>query len=741
MLRRVVLTVPAAVPLLAAVLLLVALAAPAAAHPLTHGQAPRILNPRPAPGDVVAAGGTLVAALVATDQPLTSASLRIDGQDVPLEVPGGGHPTVGAAPAVAAGWHTAELEVATAAGQDRRAWRFRASGLAVSRLAGSGRIETAVAISRDRFPQDRSAQAAVLARADDYPDALAGGPLAAARSAPLLLTSRDGLSAATGAELTRVLAPGATVYLLGGGAALSDAVRADVEALGFRVERFSGAGRYDTAAAISAELTAPGAAVVASGEGFADALSASSVAAREGYPILLTRGGTLSEPTRAYLEQAGVAQVFVVGGGGVVSDAVVAELRATVGQGSVTRIAGADRYATAAAVAQRFFPDAAAIAVASGRQFPDALAGGPHAAQRDAPILLSGATTLPGGPFAYVQAGPPDTAVVYGGGQAVGDTVVGDLRRADVSGGGPGVVSVAPRGSRVQGLDEVVIGFDRALDVAASSVHVTIGGHEVAGTLGTGDFPSTLVYTIDELPEPAQPGTVHDVRIVAAATDGQAWRHVERRLELERPRLTLSRGDEGAEVAALQRLLAANHFWVGPTDGVYGGLTHQAVMAVQKTHGLQRDGVYGPATRAVLESGPAPPTPRSSSGLVYEVDLARGILMLVADGDVAWIFNTAAGHGRVYEFEGATFRANTTTGRHTVTRQIDGLREAARGRLWRPKYYDESRGIAIHGSTSVPAHHASAGCIRVTYEAMNFLWSIDAGTGAGVWVYPENYYG
>lgn len=725
---------------LAAVALLVPLAGPAPAHPLAHGDAPRILNPRPAPGAVVPAGENLVAALVASDAPVDRARLTVDGTEVALDAPPGDHPTLATSVTLSAGWHTVELEVGNAAGQDQRAWRVRASGVAVTRLAGSERVETAAAISRDRFPQDGGAEAAVLARADDYPDALAGAPFAFAQSAPLLLTARDRLSAPAASELDRALPAGATVYLLGGAEALSDAVRQEVEARGFRVERLAGSSRYGTSAQVSRGLADPRAAVVASGEGFADALSASGAAALEGYPVLLTSRGGLPEPTRAYLEQAGPEEVFVVGGSAVVSEGVVAELERIVGPGRVTRVAGSDRFATSRAVAQQFFTSPESVAVASGRQFPDALAGGPHAAGRNAPMLLSAATTLPDPQTVYVQATQPDAAVIYGGAHALADTVAHDLRRAVASADGPVVAEFEPREPRVQDLDEVVIGFDRELDVDASSVHVRIDGHEVPGTLATGDFSNTLVFSVDDIPDVIQPGVTYEVRVVVAATDGPTWRHLERRLELHRPRLTLSRGDEGDAVARLQQRLEANRFWVGPIDGVYGSLTRQAVMAVQKTHGLEPDGVYGPATRQVLESDPPPPESRSRSGLVYEVDLARRVLMLVADGEVAWVFNTAAGHGRVYEFEGSTYRATTTTGRHTVTRQIDGLREAARGKLWRPKYYDTSRGIAIHGSTSVPAHHASAGCIRVTYAAMDFLWSVDPGTGAGVWVYPDNYY-
>jgi peptidoglycan hydrolase-like protein with peptidoglycan-binding domain len=193
----------------------------------------------------------------------------------------------------------------------------------------------------------------------------------------------------------------------------------------------------------------------------------------------------------------------------------------------------------------------------------------------------------------------------------------------------------------------------------------------------------------------------------------------------------------------LQNRLRASGFWVGSVDGTYGGLTHQAVMALQKTHGLPRDGAYGPAARAVLESNPARPAARSGpgSGRVYEVDLVRQILLLAVDGRVEWVLNASTGHGRVYEFNGATYRATTTTGLdHRVVRQIDGLREAERGQLWRPKYYDNSRGIAIHGATSVPATPESSGCVRVSYAAMDFIWQRDPGLGARVMVYPLDHY-
>ena len=96
------------------------------------------------------------------------------------------------------------------------------SGDAVVRFAGADRIATAVAVSQAAFAPG-GARAAVIARSDTYPDALAGAPLAAAKGGPLLLTARDALDGRVEAELGRALPPSSTVYLLGGTGALSPA--------------------------------------------------------------------------------------------------------------------------------------------------------------------------------------------------------------------------------------------------------------------------------------------------------------------------------------------------------------------------------------------------------------------------------------------------------------------------------------------------------------------------------------
>ena len=197
---------------------------------------------------------------------------------------------------------------------------------------------------------------------------------------------------------------------------------------------------------------------------------------------------------------------------------------------------------------------------------------------------------------------------------------------------------------------------------------------------------------------------------------------------------TLEPGERGVEIGALQARLADLGYWLGNPDDTYGQLTRQAVMAFQKVQGLSRDGVAGPATLAALETATRP-LPRDPSGSHIEIDLERQILLVVQDGQLRWVLNTSTGNGEAYAAPGGgTAVATTPRGTFTVEREIDGLREAPLGTLYRPKYFHG--GIAIHGAGQIPAQPASHGCARVTNAAMDLLWSSGATTlGTPVVVY------
>ncbi len=98
------------------------------------------------------------------------------------------------------------------------------------------------------------------------------------------------------------------------------------------------------------------------------------------------------------------------------------------GSAAVSRAAGGDRYATAAAVSQRFFTAPVPVAyIATGTNFPDALAAGPAAGSLGGPVLLTRPTALPGATIAELQRLQPGRIVVLGGASAVSAAVLADL--------------------------------------------------------------------------------------------------------------------------------------------------------------------------------------------------------------------------------------------------------------------------------------------------------------------------
>jgi len=304
-------------------------------------------------------------------------------------------------------------------------------GAGSARMGGDDRFGTATRLSREDFPEDGSAQAVLLARADAFADALAAAPLASLEEAPVLLTGTAELPPTVIEEISRALVDGGTVYLLGGEAAIAPSVATALTDLGYVVERISGADRIDTSVQIAQFLIAAGVeideVVLASAGNFPDALAGASYASASEAPVLLTPANALDHRVRAVLEALGPdVEVLVAGGLAAVSDAVVAEIA---GLGiEVERFSGDDRFATSAAIAEALFDDATAVIVATGATFPDALSGAAHGGRLDAPILLVG-DTLPESVRAYLaeRSGQIEVLYVLGGPAAVSDGVMAEM--------------------------------------------------------------------------------------------------------------------------------------------------------------------------------------------------------------------------------------------------------------------------------------------------------------------------
>jgi len=288
-----------------------------------------------------------------------------------------------------------------------------------TRIAGAGREETAAAVALAAHPD--GAEEAVIASAANFPDALAGGPLAHRLDAPLLLSGRDDLPVATLDALAKLQPERVTI--LGGTAAIGQAVEERLRGR-YTVRRLSGLGRVETATAIAGALGEQHERVfLADARSFPDALSAAAPGGLLGMPILLTGPDTLAPPAAAFLEQAGTRDVVIVGGASAVGEAVAEQLD-TLGY-TVTRLAGSSRFGTAAAVnrwAAARLPRLRdnGLVVAAGASFADALAGGPLAASRRQLLMIAPTLDIDGNPeskayFAELAAGDLLESTLIGG--------------------------------------------------------------------------------------------------------------------------------------------------------------------------------------------------------------------------------------------------------------------------------------------------------------------------------------
>ena len=265
------------------------------------------------------------------------------------------------------------------------------------RLSGADRVATAVALSTAHWPggSDR----AVLASAGNFPDALAGGPLAAKLDAPLLLTSPDRLDTAVARELDRLGASHVTI--LGGSQAVADIVAQDISGRGIEVERFSGSARWETAATAATAVgpSSEGDVLLAlgrhpdAGRAWPDAVASGALQAGDSpLPLLLTDPDSLPVDTREALRQLeadGAERVLIVGGASAISPTVEDAVEAL---GLATeRVAGENRYGTSAAAAQAALERGAHpsnLLVARADAYPDALSAAAVAAQSATPLLL-----------------------------------------------------------------------------------------------------------------------------------------------------------------------------------------------------------------------------------------------------------------------------------------------------------------------------------------------------------------
>lgn len=294
------------------------------------------------------------------------------------------------------------------------------------RAAGETRYATMAALL-PKAPW-KAERTVVLASGSNYPDALAAASLAGAYDAPIVLTEPNSLSV-DAADMIEQLSPN-VIYVVGGEAAVSKSAvdtAAYYAADGCKVFRIAGDTRLETSLAIAKRVrqksTASDTLIVATGFNYADALSVSPFAFAYKSPIFLCGSNGLSADAISYISGAGFKRAILVGGTAAVPDRVKQQLTsAGISSGSITRLAGATRYETSAKIMSYVVNagmNVSTVYLATGKNFPDALAAGPVAGKLRAPLLL----VDPGIEYAHTvlanYCGSVNVATVVGGTSAV----------------------------------------------------------------------------------------------------------------------------------------------------------------------------------------------------------------------------------------------------------------------------------------------------------------------------------
>ena len=304
--------------------------------------------------------------------------------------------------------------------------------VAVDRWWGDDRYGTAAEVAKQTGPSDT----VYLAAGDTFADAMTASPAAAngtvpkqmsipeqdGENAPILLTRENRIPAETLDALEALAAK--NVVILGGESAISSGVASELEGMGLKVERVGGADRYETSANVAKMFgTNVDTLYVASGEerAFADALTGSALAGSQDAPVLLTKPGEVEQSTADAVAALNPERIVVLGGPAAVSDAVYNELGAT------ERLAGSDRYATAAEVAAEFGVDPNYALLADGTDFPDALTGGAYAGFQHSPLLLTRPDRLPAVTETQLNETSPEHMVIVGGTAAVAQSIEDQL--------------------------------------------------------------------------------------------------------------------------------------------------------------------------------------------------------------------------------------------------------------------------------------------------------------------------
>ena len=299
-------------------------------------------------------------------------------------------------------------------------------------VAGQNRYETAVNVAKANGAELKIADKSsgtdkilnnniVLVNGTSLVDGLAAAPLAASlnevgtakgdylKQAPILLAKTDELPTETkeyieerASHISKNDRKDYVVTLVGGESVLSEELVKEIKDMGFTVKRLGGDNREETSVAVAKKLTVGTDGIfVVGGNGEADAMSVSAVAASKKMPIIVSKVGSISRDALNYIEEnASTSKVRVIGGEKVVSKADEEKINKVLSKTNAAyRIAGENRQATNAAIIKEYYKTGEITGttgvvlvkdgVAKKDELIDALSAANYAASMKAPIVLA----------------------------------------------------------------------------------------------------------------------------------------------------------------------------------------------------------------------------------------------------------------------------------------------------------------------------------------------------------------
>lgn len=296
---------------------------------------------------------------------------------------------------------------------------FLSSDQVTMRISGPGRVETSIEISK--FENTKS-KTVILADARNYPDALAASNLTNGRYSVILVQNQ--LTQAIINEITRLEAQ--DLIILGGTNSISEDIEKGLANIAGvkNVSRIAGENRYDTCQKIFNHAKKKSL-VLASGEIFPDALATSSILDQAG--LLLTKKDQLPSEAQAAIKDLNHDSFQIVGGENSIQESLATSIANQYQYARHTRISGNNRYETSAKIGERLV--SSTVILASGENFPDALAASTLAQKIDSPILLVSKDKIDQSVIDYFKKHNIKKALVVGGQLSISDKTLANAER------------------------------------------------------------------------------------------------------------------------------------------------------------------------------------------------------------------------------------------------------------------------------------------------------------------------